>query len=150
MKVFRLCRENEIQQILDKQSFKDIGRYYSNFGCNEHKYENNKKYLHFFKTKSDLLYLRFLKGKYICEYDIPQNICEKYIGVGRYCDYVNFAELVWIKEIAIPSDLLKFEYLQNVGRIVKNIDFDLMQKNPNLNGYIQKIYGSEMNTEKNM
>ena len=84
MKAFRLCREDEFEEILENNSFDNVGRYYSNNGCNIRLYKPNKKYLHFFITKSDLLYLSTMKGRFICEYNIIQRVCDKHIGIGKY------------------------------------------------------------------
>lgn len=148
MKVYRLCRKDEFQNILKEKSFKNVGGYYSDFGCNKHTYQNDKKYLHFFITKSDILYLKSLNGRYICEYEIPKKICEKFIGTGKYWDFINFCELVEVKELAIPINCLKFDYLISVNKIIKDIDFEDMIDNINLVGYLQKVYNNEKNLEK--
>ena len=60
MKVFRLCREDEVKQILNSKSFENVGNYCRNSERNSHNYNEDVRYLHFFKNKSDLLYLNTL------------------------------------------------------------------------------------------
>jgi len=148
MKAYRLCREDEVRQILRDNSFENIGGYYSNYGCNIHTYLPDKKYLHFFMKKSDLLYLRSMKGRYICEYEIPKRICDKHNGIGKYWDYVDFSELVEVKELAIPTDFIKIDYLRSINKIIKDIDYEDMIEDPDLTEFTQKIYIQNKNIEK--
>ena len=150
MKAYRLCREDEVRQILRDNSFKNIGGYYSNYGCNIHLYQSDKKYLHFFMKKSDLLYLRSMKGRYICEYEIPKRICDKHNGIGKYWDYVDFCELVEVKELAIPTDFIKIDYLRSINKIIKDIDYEDMIEDPDLTEFTQKIYIQDKNIEKSI
>ena len=140
MKVFRLCSENEVVNILQNCSFNGVGNYCSNTNNNNHTYQPNKKYLHFFKSKLSLLHLKTLQGRYICEYNIPQSVCDAFIGIGKYWDYVNFSELIEVKEFAIPTDCLQFNYVISISKIVKNIDYEDMFENPLLTGYLQLKY----------
>ena len=144
MKVFRLCREDEVRQIMNTNSFENVGSYYSNNGCNIHTYLPDKKYLHFFTKKSDLLYLRSMKGRYICEYEIPQWLCDTHTGIGKYWDYVDFCELIEVKELAIPTDCIKMNYLKSINKIVKDIDYEDIIENPNLTEFTQEIYAKEV------
>jgi hypothetical protein len=121
MKVFRLCSENEVISILQNRSFNGVGNYCSNTNNNNHTYQPNKKYLHFFKSKLSLLHLKTLQGRYICEYNIPQSVCDAFIGIGKYWDYVNFSELIEVKEFAIPTDCMQFNYLTSISKIINNI-----------------------------
>lgn len=81
MKVYRLCRQNEIDEILQNKSFQNVGNFCSEDKTkNTHQYNANKKYLHFFRDKSSLLYLNTLKNRYICTLDIPEYILNSKIG----------------------------------------------------------------------
>ncbi len=144
MKVYRLCRENEVNQILNNQFFDNIGSFYSNFGCNIHNYDKDKRYLHFFKSKASLLYLNTLKNRYICVYDIPNRLLQKYLGKGKYRDLINFAELVEVEEYAIPSKLLKFKYLQSIDKIIEYIDVDEFLEDDSLCDFVENVYNKEL------
>ena len=148
MKVFRLCKEDEIHQILDKKSFENVGNYCSNSEKNSHSYNENKRFLHFFQKKSDLLYLNTLKGRFICVYNIPETVLLNHFGYGKYLDYVQFETLNDVEEFAIPNENIRFDYLQSINKIIKDIDFEDMFENPNLKGYLQEVYNSENNYEK--
>ena len=148
MRVFRLCREEEIQQILDKKSFENVGNYCTSGKKNSHTYDETKKYLHFFKKKSDLLYLNTLKDRFICVYNIPETVLLKHFGYGKYLDYIQFETLNDVEEFAIPCENIQFDYLESINKIIKDIDFEDMFENPKLKGYLKEVYNSENNYEK--
>ena len=148
MEVFRLCREDEIQQILDNQSFDKVGNFCRNSEKNSHLYNEEIKYMHFFKKKSDLLYLNTLKGRFICIYNIPRELLSKHFGYGKYLDYIEFSTLNKVEEFAIPSENMRFEYLKSVNKIIKDIDFEDMYETPKLTDFIKETYNSDLNYEK--
>ena len=83
MKVYRVCDKEEIDKILSGVDFKDIGapgiRYKKEPGeidLNTHIYDENEMYMHFFPDFKDLFYLNLEEGRYICLYDIPEEILE--------------------------------------------------------------------------
>ena len=47
MKVFRLCRKDEVLQILTQRSLENLGKYGVNNKKNTHTYNEKIKYLHF-------------------------------------------------------------------------------------------------------
>lgn len=144
MKVFRLCREEEIKQILNNQSCENVGSYCSNSEKNSHNYNEDVKYLHFFKKKSDLLYLNTFVGRYICIYDIPDEMLSKFYGYGNYRDYIRFVTLNKVEEFAVPSKLIKFDYLKSVSVITQNIDFEDFFEDDNLTGFIKEVYSNQL------
>ena len=147
MIVYRLCREDEIQQILNSQSFSEVGNFCrNNSERNTHHYDENIKYLHFFKTKTDLLYLNTLKGRYICVYDIPEELLLKHYGLGKYRDYVRFAHLNQVEEFAIPTNLIKFDYLQSIDRIIKDIDVEDFYEETQ--GHLEEVYCKALDIDK--
>ena len=145
MRVFRLCRENEVKKILGSNEFEDIGNYCRNSEKNTHRYDEDIKYLHFFKKQEDLLYLNTLASRFICVYDIPSDLLSRYHGYGKYRDYIKFVTLNEVEEFAIPSKLIKFEYLLTISRIISDIDIEDMLENSNLDGITQKVYNRKMN-----
>ena len=148
MKVFRLCREDEVKQILNSKSFENVGNYCRNSERNSHKYNEDVRYLHFFKNKFDLLYLNTLANRFICVYDIPKELLSSYYGHGKYRDYIRFVTLNKVEEFAIPADSIRFDYLNSIIKIIKDIDFEDMYENPNLLGLTQEIYIQDKNIEK--
>lgn len=148
MKVFRLCREDEVKQILNSKSFENVGNYCRNSERNSHKYNEDVRYLHFFKNKSDLLYLNTLANRFICVYDIPKELLSSYYGHGKYRDYIRFVTLNKVEEFAIPAASIRFDYLNSIIKIIKDIDFEDMYENPNLSGLTQEIYIQDKNIEK--
>ena len=148
MKVFRLCREDEVKQILNSKSFENVGNYCRNSERNSHNYNEDVRYLHFFKNKSDLLYLNTLANRFICVYDIPKEFLSSYYGHGKYRDYIRFVTLNKVEEFAIPAASIRFDYLNLIVKIIKDIDFEDMYENPNLSGLTQEIYIQDKNIEK--
>lgn len=148
MIVFRLCREDEVQQILDKQSFEKVGSLCKSSDKNSHAYNENVKYMHFFAKKSDLLYLNTLKGRFICEYNIPDTVLANHYGLGKYLDYINFSEMNKVEEFAIPSRDIRFDYLESINKITKDIDYEDMFEDSNLKGFVQEVYNRDFNYEK--
>jgi len=145
MKLYRLCRRAEVQQILDNQSFDNVGNYCCNSERNSHKYNESIRYLHFFKNKSDLLYLNTLVGRFICIYDIPEHLLSEYGGYGKYRDYFKFVKLINVEEFAIPSQYIKFDFLENVFEIIRDIDIEDMYEDASLIGLISEIYNHKLN-----
>ena len=125
MVVYRLCNELELQKILNTTSFDDIGSLCSdNLKMNNHKYQSNQKYLHLFKDFNSLFYLYLKPGLYICTYDIPDEILEKYAGIGKYLDIVFMRKLEDIVEYAIPNSEILFDYLKRIDKVSKYIDYE--------------------------
>ena len=77
MLVYRVCSKEEIDKLFQNRDIKDIGNYCTKTDVNNHEYEENSKYIHFFKEKSSIFHF-LLRERYICEYDIPDEILAKY------------------------------------------------------------------------
>lgn len=90
MKVYRYLNDRELRAILC--DFKDhIGSYFNHGDklANTHKYQINTRYLHFFKNKSAIEYIKQYhkndnRDFYICTFDIPKEILAKGLGKGTY------------------------------------------------------------------
>ena len=90
MLVYRYLCDRELRAILC--DFKDhIGSYFNHGDklANTHKYQINTRYLHFFKNKSAIKYIKPYHSKdnrdfYICTFDIPKEILAKGVGKGTY------------------------------------------------------------------
>ncbi len=144
MKVYRLCRKNEIDEILNSREYKDVGQnFQEDEKKNNFKYSDGIKYLHFFKDKSSILYLNPSKDRYICCYDIPSSLLEQHSGIGKYWDFVNFDKLMSVSEYAIEANLVKFEYLKQVDKIILDIEYEDYFEDSTLKGFIENIYNKE-------
>ena len=122
MEVYRLCNEVEYQIIGNTMSFDNIGSIYKNNSKeNNHNYHNNQKYIHFFKEYTSLFYLYLKPGLYMCTYDIPDELLEKYVGVGQYLDIVFMRKLENVVEYAIPNNEILFEVIKNNNELKVNI-----------------------------
>ncbi|MBR5012502.1 MAG: hypothetical protein IKY15_01040 [Clostridia bacterium] len=141
MKVYRLCRKEEIISILKNQNFDGVGQEcIQDETINTHKYKNDKKYLHFFPKFDDLLYLNTTEGHYICTYDIPDSILDKTKGIGKYVDFIKFMNLVDIEEYAIETSSLDIKNILSVFRIEKFIDYEDFWFDRSLKGFIRPVY----------
>ena len=125
MLVYRICDDKEMSLILSERSFNSIGKEYEiNSKLNNHQYNKNTKYLHFFKEYSDVFYLSSSDKTYICIFDIPDDILLRYKGIGKYLDRLLFEKLEQVEEYAIPSELILFDYLVSVDKISKDLLFE--------------------------
>ena len=141
MKLYRLCDKNEVYTIINDKSFENIGKKFKdNPKKNTHHYNNNKKYLHFFENKDSLIYLNLSSNKYICYYDIPDNIILEKRGFGLYLDYVHFRNIILVPEYAIENEFLKFEYLKKIEVAKCYIDFEDYLDDENLSDFVEPIY----------
>jgi len=144
MLLYRLSKECEVNKILSYRDFDGIGREYLReedfLFCNNHDYKENEKYLHFFKEKSNLLYLWMDVGEMICTYDIPKEIVDTHTGEGYYTDYFTFTEREVIEECAIPSYLIDFDDLVSVDEITYTIDVDDYLLDPSMKKYTKEYY----------
>ena len=130
MLVYRICKEPEMESLLNTKSFTNVGKNFKiNSKMNNHNYKEEKKYLHFFKFKNDIFYLNLAKNYFLCTYDIPDDILKEKHGIGLYLDLFKFNNLIEVEEYAIETDLLKIEYLVKVERFLSVIDlFDYMEE----------------------
>lgn len=144
MKVYRLCRIDEVQSILMSESFKNVGKRYKEDSIkNNHKYENNRNYMHFFADKSSLLYFNMEQGGFICVYDIPDDILKENYGKGYYLSFDNLKNTEEVSEYAIKSEKIKFEYVKSIFYIKEYIDVENYIEDDSLSNFIVKIYNKD-------
>ena len=125
MLLYRLSKEEEILKILDTRKTDVIGAYCSNNPkLNNHIYQKDKKYLHFFLSEYEITNLNPQKGKYICTYDIPKDIVNAYLGFGYYLSVFDLETSKKITECAIPCELISFQNLIKIEKITKTLDFE--------------------------
>lgn len=118
MLVYRYLNDRELRAILC--DFKDhIGSYFNHGDklANTHKYQINTRYLHFFKNKSAIEYIKTYHTKdnrdfYICTFDIPKEILAKGVGKGTYESGKGYdTYLVKEKEFVVKVDDFDCEWL---------------------------------------
>lgn len=140
--VYRVCNSVEVDKILSNGDFAKIGNIYNFFNfpkVNNHRYEEKQPYLHFFKELDSISYLKELKGNYLCIYNIPMEILNRYKGIGYYRDLMDDYDFYELEEYAIKSKELLFEYLENILYINREIDFYFLSDN-NLKNFTEIIY----------
>lgn len=141
MRVYRLCNKYEAESIFKNRNFDKVGHEFQNDSTkNTHQYVQDKNYMHFFEQEISLLYLYPSKKKMICAYDIPDDILNVSIGRGFYLDFINFENMQEVTEYAIESDKMKFEYLQKVYTIKRDLNFDYIPKEDELCDCLNSIY----------
>ena len=141
MKVYRLCRQEEIEKIFNDKGFQNVGQEcIQDKTINSHLYKENQKYLHFFPKFDDLLYLNTTEGNYICTYDIPDDILRARKGIGKYVDFVRFMHLIDVEEYAVETSALSINHLLCVFKIDKFIDYEDLLFDRSLKGFITPMY----------
>ncbi len=142
MIVYRVCNIDEID-LLNGGNFLDIGKEYSRDimkDTNTHMYKDRVKYLHFFERIESIMYLRRVNGFYLCYYDIPEDLLDKYKGEGYYVKLDTMDRLVNVSEFAIPTSYLSMNNLIKIDRINFRIDLDDYLENPDLSRFMQEMY----------
>ena len=115
MKVYRYLSDEELKHILKNENNQIGASYSSKLACNNHKYRSGVKYLHFFKHKDSIKYLKsqmkFIRPYYICEFKIPLKVLSKGVGKGYYdvggMDYITISQ----REFIVPANEMKKEWL---------------------------------------
>ena len=141
MKVYRICCVEEVNAILNNQSFEGIGStHHYNDITNTHSYKNGIAYMHFFQKFDSIFYWtrNYPCPLFICTYDIPFDILKNYLGYGHYkerndgqnyIEYYKRGRLVpkkSVAEYAIPNTLLNIDYLVKVQKMedrIKYVDY---------------------------
>ncbi|MDE5539154.1 MAG: hypothetical protein K2J20_01560, partial [Bacilli bacterium] len=121
--IYRACSREEVDYLLDNGDIKEMGSFCCYLGCNSHKAEIGCKYLYFFLSKKAILYMCPEEGMCVCTYDIPEDVLAKYEGVGYYSDYIRGTLIISVKEFAVKSEEMKFEYLKKAELLLKDIDY---------------------------
>lgn len=143
MIVYRICKKNEIDSIFNSSSFSSIGNFCGVFNGNSHSYMKNKKYMHFFDKKINILYLNPSKEEYLCEYNISDEILERYKGIGEYLDFIYWKSISKVEEYAIPSELIVFDNLEKIYSIKDYIEYDDLIEDENLTSLLELNYVKE-------
>lgn len=147
MLVYRICDKHEVDQILSSNSCKEVGFFYRNKLKSTHNYEEGKLYMHFFGKPSDIFYLDLSKGRFICTYEIPEELLQQHGGFTEYIDFINFINICKVREYAIPGEMVDFEYLQKAELIDSYLEYKDFWYNPSLDGQVKTYYKSKQLTK---
>ena len=146
MIVYRVCKKDEIDNILSNKSFINVGNNF-NYSCkNNHSYNKDKKYLHFFLNLDRILYLRTLKDRYLCIYEIEDDLLKKNEGLGYYLNYVSYNNLDEVIEFRLENKDINFDNLKQVYYINKDIDYEDLLYNFDILESADIIYNVEERT----
>ncbi len=155
VQVFRICDKAEVDKIFKDMDFKDIGasgkmhkRKPGEATVNNHVYDEDEMYMHFFPKFSDLFYINLEKGKCVCTYDIPEEILDASLGYGEYMDLFTYSIPRKVPEYCINNKLLKFEYLTQVKLLTNDISYiDFLSEEP-LDDFYELIYSKQASKHK--
>ena len=146
MLVYRLCKFEEVNKLLEEKNIDSIGVPASVFiniqqvkNVSSHEYDYHLDYLHFFKDLSSIFYYD-TEDKYLCTYNIADEILTNHKGQGFYLDFVNLRRLVAVDEFAIPTNELSFENVVKVEKIKEFIDYDDYIADSSLDDELKLIY----------
>ena len=147
MLVYRVCDKSEINNIFNDRNYTNVGKICNiNENLNTYQYEDNKKYIHFFKDFDSIFYVDTTENHFICTYNIPKYLLEQNTGIGFYLDRINLKKQEKVSEYAIENKKINFNYLQNVQRIFNYIDiFDYIDGD--ISDKIENYY---INKDKNI
>ena len=123
MLVYRVCSKSEIIKLINNKSFDEIGSKYENIQNNNHNYIPNTFYMHFFKNKEDIFYLSNTLKRFICTFDIDENLLEEYKGIGKYINKINLRKDDYVIEYAIPSNLISLINLKSIEVLPLNFNY---------------------------
>ena len=123
MLVYRVCSKSEIIKLINNKSFDEIGSKYENIQNNNHSYIPNIFYMHFFKNKEDIFYLRNTLKRFICTFDIDENLLEEYKGIGKYINKIDVRKDDYVIEYAIPSKLISLINLKSIEVLPLNFNY---------------------------
>ena len=80
--------------------------------------------MHFYATYGSIFYYNSQDRRYICTYDIPDDVLEQSKGTGYYLDLEFFEHLQEVTEYAVEIDLLDFSYLKKVEEMSELLLFE--------------------------
>ena len=146
MILYRICSNREVNLILNN-NFSEVGslganliEYQNQKGMNNHKYEVDKYYMHFYKDKDNILFGNAFAGNYVCTYDIPDEILDNNFEYGQYLSPFDLESIVSVPEYAIESNKIKKEYIKTIEIIKETIDLCDDDYPNSLDGFFERIY----------
>lgn len=146
MLVYRVAKEEEIKTLLNEESLENVGREcVVNSKLNNHNYLSGKRYLHFYPDYGSIFYTNSGDNRYICTYDIPDDVLEPHKGIGYYLDREYYERLEEVTEYAVEVEYLSFSNLKKVEMMTDLVLFEDYCYG-DYGDYIQTIY--EQGTQK--
>ena len=143
MKVYRVCDSWEMAYIFYMKSLKYVGNKYCNAGYNQHNYQEDVEYVHFFERYESIFYLLDEKiSPYVCTYDIPNEILAKTFGSGFYPSLTDKYDNDIVTEFAIPNTLVSFDYLVKAERLQDKVTYEDYLNNQH-EGHFVTLYNKE-------
>ena len=126
MLVYRVCSGAEIIKLFNDGNFSNVGNFFKKNTLNTHDYKSDKKYLHFFQNIESVIYVE-TKGKFLCTYDIPNEMLEKY--KSRYLENkIVSSTTVLYRSLAFSNTLGIIEEEENRPQL-DNIDTSKIGRN---------------------
>lgn len=146
MLLYRICTNKEVDLILNN-NFSFVGsrgseliKYQQEKGMNNHKYDPDKYYMHFYIDKDNILFSNAVAFNYVCTYDIPEEILNNSLGYGNYLSLFNLESTVRILEYALESSKMKKEYIVRIEMIKENIDICDDDYPSSLDDFFEPVY----------
>ena len=126
MKVYRFMFDDELHHLKNGE-YDKLGETYKNhkkYVYNTHKYDENVRYLHFFKNIEDFKFIQMFyrnvnKDGYLVTFDIPALILLHGKGKGYYPAVGYEEDYSEIVEYAIPSSKINNEWIKDIKKIEK-------------------------------
>lgn len=142
MKVYRIANRLEVDNFLENKSFSNVGSTF-NETCknNSHHYKKNTFYMHFFDSKDDIFYFNSPLKRFLCTYNIPDEVTKGYLGLGKYVSKYDSSKEDYVLEYAIPSRFIKLEYLESIEVLPVSYTFKEFLQSGEYNS--QMIYSKE-------
>lgn len=143
MRLYRIISKRELDLVFQEKSFRHVGSTYQTDLKNKHFYYPNIFYMHFFLNKTDTLYLLGSNKRYICTFEVPNELLkEEYLGIGRYLDLFFFQTMQDVREYAIPNYLISIDDLIQIEECDSIIDIEDLE-DTSIEDYTTTIYTKE-------
>ena len=144
--VYRVCNSDEIDKILVLSDFSKIGKKFpQNLRCNNHIYDKDEFYMHFFKERRDVLRLFNLANCYLCSYSNPESILDSSKGEGWYPNHLGYDKEDAVIEYAIKSKELDINNLISIDKIKFKIYFYDSIYDIKIDDFLERLYEKEHN-----
>ena len=140
MKVYRFLSKKELNIILQGKT-KQLGNFfYGRDLSNSNKYKEGVKYIHFFRKKSSIEYIKQVRTAeaktgnhqnveyYVCEFDIPITKLIFNTGIGTYNELSGYGQLSLI-EFAIDARQFNSKWLVNYEKVIINKPYGAQSQN---------------------
>lgn len=140
MKVYRFLSKKELDIILQGQTQQLGNFFYGRDLSNSNKYKEGVKYIHFFRKKSSIEYIKQVRTAeaktsnhknvecYVCEFDIPITKLIFNTGIGTYNELSGYGQLSLI-EFAIDARQFNPKWLVCYEKVILNKSYGAKKPN---------------------